>query len=160
MTEEILKGKVILAVDDEEDVLAVISEQLQPAVVHTAINFEEAKAQLKKEKYHLIILDIMGVRGFDLLEITGQMKTPTVMLTAHSMSPESFQKSIDFGAVSFLPKEELVRLREFVEEILEGVDRGETHWSKLSQRLGPRFRQLWGELWDEIRLPPDNKISW
>ena len=160
MTEEILKKKVILAVDDEEDVLAVIGEQLQPAVVHTATNFEEAKAQLKKEKFHLVILDIMGVRGFDLLEITGQMKTPAIMLTAHSMSPESLQKSIDFGAVSFLPKEELVRLRELVEEILEGVDRGETHWAKLTQRLGPRFRQLWGTLWDEIRFPPDNKISW
>ena len=160
MTEEILKGKQILAVDDEEDVLAVIGEQLEPAVVHTAKDFEEAKAKLQERRFDLVILDIMGDRGFDLLEITGQMKIPAVMLTAHSMSPESFQKSIDFGAISFLPKEELARLTELVEEILEGISRGETHWPKLAQRLGPRFRQLWGSLWDEIRLPPDNKISW
>ena len=160
MTEDLLKGKKILAVDDEEDVLAVISEQLPSAQVSTAKDFEEAKTQLQEGQFDLVILDIMGVRGFELLEIAGKLKIPAVMLTAHSMSPESLQKSVDLGAISFLPKEELAGLTELVEEILEGIGRGETHWPKLVQRLGPRFRQMWGQLWDEIQFPPDNKISW
>jgi len=157
---DIINGKQILAVDDEKDVLEVIQEQLETARLSTAMDFNGAKQLLEKERFDLVILDIMGVNGFELLDLATAKKTPAVMLTAHALTPESFQKSIDKGAVSFLPKDELARLNELVAEILEEVQEQRTHWPKLQERLGPKFKELWGELWHEIKFPPETKIPW
>lgn len=156
----VLEGKRILAVDDEPDVLAVIREQLEGAYLITAHDFHSATRLLETESLDMVILDIMGVRGFDLLDLARDKKLPAVMLTAHALTPESLQQAIDRGAVSFLPKDELFRLDELVREIFQELESGRTHWSKLSERLGPTFRKLWGEAWDQIRFPGDSKISW
>ncbi len=157
---EIINGKRILAVDDEKDVLDIIQEQLETARLTTATDFQTAKEHLEKERFDLVILDIMGVRGFELLGLTTANKTPAVMLTAHALTPESFQKSIDMGAISFLPKDELSRLNELVAEILGELQEKRMHWPKLAERLGPKFKELWGELWHEIKFPPETKIPW
>ncbi|AFM24555.1 response regulator [Desulfomonile tiedjei] len=158
--QDILSGKKILAVDDEEDILAVIEEQLETCNLITARDYHRAKELLEKDVYDLAVLDIMGVRGFELLEIATQRKIPSVILTAHSMTPESFQRAIDKGAVSFLPKDELARLSELIAEILGEVKEGRTHWEKLKVRLGHRFKELWGTMWEEIKFPRDPNISW
>ena len=161
MTEnDILAGKKILAVDDEEDVLEVIAEQLPTCELSTARDYNHARKLLEEESYDLAVLDIMGVRGFDLLELATSRRIPAVMLTAHAMTPESLQKAIDKGAMSFLPKEELARLAELLAEILGEVEQGRTHWTKLQSRLGQRFKELWGEMWETIRFPRDRHISW
>jgi two-component system, OmpR family, response regulator CpxR len=157
---EILAGKKILAVDDEEDVLEVIEEQLTTCELITAKDYNHAKELLQTGMYDLAVLDIMGVRGFDLLQIATQRKIPAVILTAHAMTPESLQKAIDNGAMSFLPKEELSRLPELIAEILGEVAEGRTHWRKLESRFGDRFKELWGEMWDAIKFPRDPNISW
>lgn len=156
----ILADKKILAVDDEPDVLAVIEEQLEICNLITAKDYESAKELLEKEQYDLAVLDIMGVRGFELLAIATSRRIPSVILTAHALSPESLQEAIDKGAMSFLPKDELARLSELITEILEEVAQGRTHWAKLKLRLGHRFKELWGEMWDTIRFPRDPNISW
>ncbi len=155
-----LIGKRILAVDDEKDVLDVIREELDVCEVITADDFEAAKSLLESQSYDLVILDIMGVRGFDLLDIARAKRLPAVMLTAHAMTPESLQKAIDQGAVSFLPKEELSRLRELIAEIIEHVEVGKTHWRRLVERLGPRFKEMWGQVWEDIKFPPETRITW
>ncbi len=160
MKDTILAGKKILAVDDEVDVLAVIEEQLENCDLVTAKDYSTAKELIEKGGFDLAILDIMGVRGFDLLEIATAKKMPSVILTAHSMTPDSLQKAIDKGAVSFLPKDELARLEELVAEILGEVEKGRTHWGKLNSRLGSKFKELWGEMWDQIKFPRDPNISW
>lgn len=156
----ILAGKKILAVDDEADVLAVIEEQLEICDLITAKDYEGGKELLEKETFDLAVLDIMGVRGFELLAIATSRKIPSVILTAHSLTPESLQEAIDKGAMSFLPKDELARLSELIAEILAEVAEGRTHWPKLKTRLGHRFKELWGEMWDTIRFPRDPNISW
>jgi two-component system, OmpR family, response regulator CpxR len=158
--QEIIAGKKILAVDDEEDVLDVIEEQLDDCDLITAKDYGSAKRLLEEGQYDLAVLDIMGVRGFDLLQIATRRKIPAVILTAHSMTPESLQEAIDKGAVSFLPKDELSRLSELVAEILVEVQSGRTHWPKLKTRLGERFKELWGEMWDAIKFPGDPNIKW
>lgn len=160
LEQDILAGKRILAVDDEEDVLDVIEEQLDDCDLVTAKDYHGAKELLEKDIYDLAVLDIMGVRGFDLLEIATRRKIPAVILTAHAMTPESLQKAIDKGAVSFLPKDELARLSELVAEILGEVKQGRTHWAKLKSSLGHRFKEMWGEMWEEIKFPRDPNISW
>jgi DNA-binding response OmpR family regulator len=47
---------------------------------------------LKRQKlpdenfYHIAVLDIMGVRGCELLEIANKKDIPALMLTAHAIS--------------------------------------------------------------------------
>jgi len=60
---DILKGKKILAVDDEQDILDTLVEILSECNVLTATSFESAKELLETETYDAAILDIMGVRG-------------------------------------------------------------------------------------------------
>ena len=71
------------------------------------------------------------------------------MLTAHAINIESLNLAVKLGAVSFLPKEELGRLPELVAEILEDLERGQTHWARLFQRLGSFFKERLGVLWED-----------
>ena len=156
---DLLTGRKILAVDDEQDVLEIISEQLDEADLISASTYETAKVLIKEGDLDLVILDIMGVRGFELLEYSRKRKIPVVMLTAHALSLENFQKSIDKGAVSFLPKDELYNLHELIEEILDCIDSGQTHWTKLIHRLVPNRKQLWGDLWKKLKFPEETNIK-
>ena len=149
-----LKGKRILAVDDEPDVLDLIKEQLDDSEVVTAGDFARAKMLIETETFDLIILDIMGVNGFELLKASSARKLPAAMLTARATSLENVNLSLRLGAVSFLPKEELANLRELVAEILEGLEQGKSHWNKLFQRLGPLFKEKFGIIWDDLDKPP------
>ena len=73
MTESILNHKKLLIVDDEPDVLAVVEQEIlqgcPDSKIDKASNYDNAAEFLKSKDYDLVILDIMGVRGFDLLEI-------------------------------------------------------------------------------------------
>ncbi|MBI5252327.1 MAG: response regulator [Desulfomonile tiedjei] len=149
MDREILKGKRILIVDDEPDVLDTVSEVLDTSTVVTVGSFEEAHALIAKESFDLVVLDIMGVNGFALLEACRANKLPAAMLTAHAINVESLNVAVKLGAVSFLPKEELDRLPELVAEILEDLAKGETHWARLFKRLGPFFKERLGVLWED-----------
>ena len=61
MKESILSGKIILAVDDEPDVLEVLREEILAACptcrVDKATTFEQASQMLTSYTYDLIILD-------------------------------------------------------------------------------------------------------
>jgi len=152
-TTEILIGKRILAVDDEPDVLEVIQEQLPVCEVITASTYEQAVDLLSGDHFDLALLDIMGVSGFDLLEECGKKRLPAAMLTAHSINVESVNRALNLGAISFLPKEELVNLAEHVADIFEGLAKGRSHWKKLFDRLGPFFRDRLGLTWETIEKP-------
>jgi hypothetical protein len=101
----------------------------------------------------------MGVKGFDLLHYAKEHKIPAVMLTAHAMNAESMQKSVEKGAVSFLPKDEISKLEELIAEIFGEINRGKTHWPKLEERMGARFKKEWKEMWDRIKFPRDLDID-
>ena len=116
-----LTGLNVLAVDDEKDILETIEDVLDEAKVDRAEDYDSASQKLKDTKYDLAILDIMGVNGLDLLVEAVNKGIPTVMLTAHAMNPETLKASITKGALSYLPKEELTRLDELVNELLEAL---------------------------------------
>jgi CheY-like chemotaxis protein len=149
MKESILKGKKILAVDDEPDVLVVLEEEILGACpdrkIDKANNFEGAVQMLASYTYDLIILDIMGVRGFDLLERAVLKKLPVAMLTAHALTPEALRRSVEMGARAYLPKEKLGEIVPFLEDVL-------THeclpgWKRLFGKLEGFFNTRWGEYW-------------
>lgn len=96
MAESVLRKKKILAVDDEPDVLAVVEDEILPAcpdcAIDKAISYDQAVDLLKSKDYDIVILDIMGVRGFDLLEIAVSRNFKVAMLTAHALNPEALKK--------------------------------------------------------------------
>ena len=113
-----LKGKTILAVDDEPDILESIQDVLEGCHVDTAQDYGAAMELLDAKPYDLAVLDIMGVQGYDLLKTAKSKNIRTVMLTSHALSPDNFAKSMDGGADAYLPKNKLAELDVFLEDVL------------------------------------------
>jgi len=147
--ESFLKGKHILAVDDEEDILETIEELLDESTVDTARDYKSASQKIKKRQYDLAILDIMGVNGLQLLEEAVERGIPTVMLTAHAINPETLMESIRKGAISYLPKESLADLDDLLNNFLEAFHSGEPPWKLLFEKLGDFFDEHFGSDWKE-----------
>jgi DNA-binding response OmpR family regulator len=107
MAESILNAKRVLAVDDEPDVLEVLEDEIlgyaPNCKIEKAFTYQEATNLLESQNYDVVVLDIMGVRGFDLLDQAVKRNFPTAMLTAHSLKPESLKRSIEMGACAYLP---------------------------------------------------------
>ena len=137
MSESILNGKKILAVDDEPDVLSVLEEEIIDAcpncTLDKATTYESAVKLLESKPYDVVILDIMGVRGFDLLELSVKKGLKVAMLTAHALSPEALKKSIEMKARAYLPKEKLGEVVPFLEDMLK-YDY-ESGWQGLMDKL-------------------------
>ena len=153
MEEEKLRGKRILVVDDEPDILETLREQLQECAVHTAPGFEEARDLLGKNVYDAAILDIMGVKGYDLLGITTEKDIPTLMLTAHALSPGNLIRSIKKGALAYVPKEKIHDIRTFLLDVLEAHEKGERGLGKWFTRLEDFFNKKFGAYWKEKSDP-------
>ena len=144
-----LAGKSILAVDDEADILETIEDILEEANVDTARDYESASEKIRKQTYDLVILDIMGVNGLQLLEESVAKGSPTVMLTAHAVNPETLMASIRKGAISYLPKESLSDLDELLNDLLGAYERGEAPWKLLFKKLGAYFDERFGADWKD-----------
>lgn len=104
------ESKIVLVVDDEEDIVSVIRDRLEAnkLKVITACNGEEA-LQKASEHPHIIIMDILMpvMGGIDALkklkenEMTNDI--PVIILTAKGDS--TVQKQVlDLGAVSVMEK--------------------------------------------------------
>ena len=157
---EILREKEFLAVDDEPDILEVIVEEFPESRVTVAGNFEAAFNLIRDRRFDLIILDIMGVNGLELLVHCRKRGMPATMLTAHAINVESLNRSIQLGAVSFIPKDELIRLPEYIAEILQGLEHGHTHWRRLFERLESYFQDRLGIVWEDLGKPPNPPYSY
>ena len=144
-----LAGKSILAVDDEADILETIEDILEESNVDTARDYESASETIRRRTYDLVILDIMGVNGLQLLEESVAKGFPTVMLTAHAVNPESLMASIRKGAISYLPKESLADLDDLLNDLLGAYERNEAPWKLLFNKLGAYFDERFGADWKE-----------
>jgi CheY-like chemotaxis protein len=117
----LLDGKRVLAVDDEQDVLDTLVDLLPMCEIVTAPSFEAAK---------------------ELLE--------SVMLTAHAWSPDNLVRSIKEGAVSYLPKEELTNITDYLTDVLTAQKEGRDPWKSWHDRLPVSyFEKRWGAAWKD-----------
>jgi len=156
--EKFLKGKNILIVDDEKDILDFLTELLDMCKIDRALSFEEGKKLLESNFYHAVVLDIMGVRGYDLLEIANKKKIPALMLTAHALSKDNLKKSFKEGASYYVPKDEISKVDIFLADMLEALEQKKNVWvrwyDKLSgfcdKRFGPNWREEDPEFWDSL----------
>ena len=148
-----LAGKRILAVDDEPDILESMQDILEDSDLECASDYNSASEKLKNNLYDLVILDIMGVNGLQLLEESVSRNFPTVMLTAHAISPETLMSAIRKGAISYLPKETLPRLDTLLTAIFRAHEHGEPPWKILFEELGQFFDERFGPNWKDKNKP-------
>ena len=160
----LLDGKKILIVDDEPDVLESLEELLPMCDVVKASTFSKAKELLESQYFDMAVLDIMGVDGYKLLEIAKERKVIAVMLTAHALSVDDTVKSYKDGAASYVPKDEMANITDFLEDILEAREKGGNFWWRWLDRLGTYYEKKFGadwqkndeEFWENFR----GRINW
>jgi DNA-binding response OmpR family regulator len=151
--EKFIRGKRVLIVDDEKDVLDVLLDLLDMCKLDTASNFEDAKRLLETNDYDIAILDIMGVSGFELLKVANARKIPALMLTAHALSEENLKKSAEGGAAYYAPKDEISQIATFVADVLEAIQKNKSPWDRLVDRLGRFYDARFGGTdWREKEL--------
>lgn len=147
----ILDGRRILAVDDEPDVLGILEEEIlglcPECQIDKATTYEGAKKKLTSNPYDIVILDIMGIRGFDLLELAVSLNLRVAMLTSHGLSSDTLKRSFQMRARSYLPKEKLGEIVPFLEDVL-------TYdylpgWSRLHDKLKKFFNGKFGSDWEK-----------
>jgi CheY-like chemotaxis protein len=141
---DLLEEKRILLVDDEPDVLDTLEDLLPMCKTVRASNFNEAKELLETQYFDMTILDIMGVEGFQLLEIANQREVTAVMLTAHALSPGNIVKSYKEGAAS-----------SFLSDVLTAIEQGKSPWVRWYDRMGSFFEKKFGARWQD-----DEKEFW
>ena len=146
----LLKGKKILVVDDEPDILAALEELLDMCEIVKASSFEEAKSYMNTKEFDIVVLDIMGVDGYGLLEIASRKNLPALMLTAHAFTPDNLVKSIKEGAASYIPKEEIAEIADYLIDILSAENEGKSPWEPWQDRLpASYFERRWGAAWKD-----------
>jgi len=151
MKDSILNGKRILAVDDEPDVLAVLEEEILGACRNCqfdrAATYDEAVKLLESKSYDVVVLDIMGVRGFDLLELAVKRNFRVAMLTAHALTPEALKRSFEMKARAYLPKEKLGEVVPFLEDVLKYEYL--PGWKRLMEKLKGFFDTKFESDWEK-----------
>ena len=156
--DKIIYGRRVLVVDDEPDVLETLTDLLDKCKIDTASTYEEGKRLLETYDYEVAILDIMGVKGFELLETAKKRNIPALMLTAHALTEESLKRAAAEGASYFAPKEEIDNIARFIADIIEARDDNTNPWVRWFDRLGrffdtrfvgPNWREKEKEFWEE-----------
>jgi len=148
--EDKIIGKRILIVDDEEDVLEALSELLYVCKIDMASSFEKAKRSLLNNDYHVAIIDIMGVNGFELLKIANSRNVPAIMLTAHGLSEGNLIKAAEGGAAYYAPKDKISDIALFVSDVIGVEGKRKNAWKRMMDRLGSFYdKQFGGSDWRE-----------
>ncbi|MGD9974499.1 MAG: response regulator transcription factor [Desulfatirhabdiaceae bacterium] len=153
MDSNLIAGKKILIVDDERDIIDSIEDLLDKCVIESAVDFDSGSALIRKNKYDAVILDIMGVDGYNLLKIANEYQIPAIILTAHALSPEDFKKSIKNGAYVYLPKEHLFSIALYLGELFEAIEYRQKKSGRWFILLGPSFEKKFGKDWKENDKP-------
>ena len=146
-TEDILRDKRILVVDDEADILETIEELMDMCSLETVKTYEEARKRIRETHYDLAVLDIMGVQGYKILERARERKIPALMLTAHALTPEHLKTSIEKEADAYVPKDMLADIPVFVADLLTARQQGKKTGFKWFSLLKPLFDRLFGDGW-------------
>lgn len=142
-----LENKKILIVDDETDILDSLEELLDMCALVRAETFEQASRYLKTTEFDIVILDIMGVDGFELLKKAHKKDLVTVMLTANDLNPDSIKKSYKRGASSYIPKEEMVNIETHLIDVLKAKKEGKNPWVRWYERFADFCEARFGPDW-------------
>lgn len=143
-----MKGKRILVVDDEPDIVELSSYNLakEGYDVESAPDGEEALRRIRNERFDLVLLDLMlpGLQGVELCRIIrndpSTASLPIIMLTAKT---EELDKVLglemgadDYVTKPFSPRELLARVRAVLRRSGVKVEKGTPKEKETVLRLG------------------------
>jgi phosphate regulon transcriptional regulator PhoB len=123
--------KHILVVDDETDIVELISYNLKKEgfSIDSALDGETALSKLKKKRYDLVVLDLMlpGIQGMELCRILrNDPKTealPIIMLTAKGEEVDKIlgleMGADDYITKPFSPRELVARVKAVLRRSME-----------------------------------------
>ena len=148
-TKSLLDDKIILLVDDEPDVLDTLEDLLSMCEVVKCTNYKAARDYMETRYFDMVLLDIMGVEGYDLLHLAVGRNITAVMLTAHALSPENVVRSYKEGAAAYLPKEEMSNIESFLEDILKAKEQGQNPWTSWYGKMASFFEKKFGPNWQK-----------
>lgn len=99
----------VLIVDDEEEIVHSLKDhlELEGYSVDTALSAEEAFIMIKKDKYHIVLTDIV-LPEMDGIELLRKIKeydalTQVIMMTGYSTMDKTLS-SLEFGANDYILK--------------------------------------------------------
>lgn len=147
--ENLLKGKRILLVDDEPDILDTLESLLPMCEVEKAGTYESAKERIEAKPFDIAVLDIMGVDGYKLLDLTKKKGIIPVMLTAHALTVDDTVRSFKAGAASYLPKDHMKDIEQYLEDILEAKEKNEHPSWRWLERLENYYDKKFGPKWQD-----------
>jgi len=120
-----MKGRSVLIVDDEKNILLTLSQSLEVLQLETdtATNGEEALAKLKEKDFGLILLDLRmpGMDGMEVLRKVREIRPDIriIMITAYG-TIELAVEAMKLGAVDFIQKPfSPEEIRELVSRVLD-----------------------------------------
>jgi len=147
MKKTILKGKGILAVNNERNILVFLADEAENygVILDLARSCREAMQKMACLSYDLAILDAMDAGCLDLLALAVGNDIPVVMLTAHTMTPEALHQSIEIGARAFLSKRRLGQIMPFLEDVFTLSSR--PLWRKNFEMVAGYFGKTYGSGW-------------
>lgn len=102
-------AKSVLIVEDEKAMAKAMEIKLQKAgiVAHAVFSGDEGLAELEKNEYGLVLLDIMmpGIDGWEVMtKIKEKGLKVKVIITSNLSQEEDKKKAKELGAVNFLVK--------------------------------------------------------
>jgi len=109
MNEESTNRYRVLVVDDDHQVLDLVTEVLRTAGFQSAsaMNARQALANLRREQFHLLITDVRlpDSSGIDLLRIVRDKypNLPAIVVTGYA-SIDGTKEALNLGAVDYIPK--------------------------------------------------------
>jgi CheY-like chemotaxis protein len=130
-----LHGKSILMVDDKPGVLEMLEAEIRRACpscrLQKAATYGEATMLIASWTYDLLVFDITGVRGFDMLTqaVDRPYPIPAVMLNAEALPPALLDKALALGGLPCLPGERLRQIVPFLDDVMKF--KHETAWGRL-----------------------------
>ena len=146
MKESILKGKRILGIDGEPQVLKVVEEEISKVcsncVFDKATHYKEAVEMMVSWTYDLIILGDIGVRSIDLWTLAVTRNFHVVMLIPHGLNPEFSGESTGVETPPCFYKGEPNGIIPFLEDVLRHEN-----------------LSLWGCLFENLRTFVNNHLS-
>lgn len=113
----------VLVVDDEPDILETIEDLLEDQVgaFLEAKSFEQAGTVLSTGDVDLAVLDLMGVRGIDLVRAFAP-KLPCIVITGQTLRPVTVEWMREVGVRAYLPKTLITDLPRCARMVLETPD--------------------------------------
>lgn len=131
LKEILILSRKILIVEDDEAISNLININLNMVGYETKQEFDgqEALAAIKKEKFDLIIMDIMlpGIDGFEIMQRIKDMNIPVIFLTAKNSVIDKV-KGLKLGAEDYMVKPfETVELIARIEVVLRRYGKSEDY---------------------------------